>query len=138
MADKLTVPSGADVEIRIGSFTAGMKLKNAVEKELARQGLAFFPGGVSKEKEIDLEKMLPAILMIDSSEVVQAAMWECLTQSTYNGERISTNTFEPEKARGDYYAIMLAAGKKNLMPFISGLVSGLGGIGKMMSLIGQK
>ncbi len=115
-------PSGAKVVIGLAPFQDAIALKNAMAKELALTGMDLKVEGL---KDFDVAVLLPALLAMDSSPVVYAAMFKCLARCSYNGDKITETTFEPAEARGDYYDIIIACAKENLSPFFKGLASKL-------------
>lgn len=105
----LIVPSGADVEINTAPWKDAKALKRTIEREIA------LSGGIS----------LPTVLLVDSSEMVDAALWPCLVRCTYNKEKITESTFDKPEARGDYYDIVQECVKVNLGPLVQSLLSKL-------------
>ncbi|MGH9864499.1 MAG: phage tail assembly chaperone [Candidatus Acidiferrales bacterium] len=114
----IIAPSGAKVKIGMAPFADAMALKNAVARELAASG-------VKADAIDDLSGLLPALLAIDCSPAVYAAIFKCLVRCSYNGQKITENTFEDAEARGDYYDIIIACAKENLSPFFKNLASRL-------------
>lgn len=117
--------SGAKVIISQAPFRDAKALKDAVTSELARNKIDVS----NMSSEMDISGILPAILSIDASDVVYDKVMTCLSRCTYNGDRITEDTFEDVAARGDYYEIVLACMKENLTPFFQGLLSRLKGMG---------
>ena len=103
---EFVAPSGANVTINVASWKDAKVLKKAIEREVA------INGGLS----------LPTILMVDSSDAVDAAIWPCLIRCLYNGEKITENTFDKAEARKDYYDIVVACVKENLSPLAESLL----------------
>lgn len=120
---EITVPSGATVKIGLASFGEAMALKSIIAKELAASPLKIDLNSLTMESDIDLSAIASTILMVDANPAVHAALFSCLARSTYSGEKITQNTFEPEAARGDYYPIVISALEVNLLPFFVGLRS---------------
>lgn len=124
----LDVTSGAKVVINVADFKSSMALKNAIASELSRGqfSLGSLDGDIEGFLEMDtskLEPLLKGALLLDSSEKVNEALFKCLIRCTYNGAKITEETFEAEEARADYYEIVLECLKVNLMPFMKSLVS---------------
>lgn len=120
--------SGADIIIRVAPFKDAMALKNTIGAELARNGINL-PDLDFGENGSDVKDVLPAILnavlTLDSSPKVNEAIFSCLARCTYNGEKISEDTFEEVEARGDYYEVVVSCLKENLAPFFAGQLSKL-------------
>lgn len=139
MSEKtFTTSSGATVIIRLAPFKDAIALKNAVARELAKSGVDLKllasekPGEAMK---VDFKSIISALLSVDSSDDVNKALFLCLARCSYNDAKITPEIFEPDAARGDYYQVVLECVQANLLPFFTGLVSKLGGIGQ---ILGQK
>lgn len=117
--------TGADVNIRIAPFADAMALKSAITRELSKTGIDL--EGISAESDVleFVDPVVKAVLALDSSPDVYAALFSCLKRCTYNGEKITEQTFEKAEARKDYYEIVFACIKENLLPFFEGLLSKL-------------
>ncbi len=122
---EFTASSGAKVVIGMAPFADAMALKNCIARELAGTN---FNIDLAKLKDFDVSLFAPAILTIDSSDAVYAALFKCLARCSYNGDKITEKTFEAEGARGDYYDIALASIKENLSPFFKNLASKFAGL----------
>lgn len=105
-----TAPSGAEVAINPAGWVAAKRLKMALERELAQIANPF---------------TINAVMMIDSSELVDTALWPCLNRCLYKGEKITEQTFDKPEARGDYYEVIIACVKENLGPLAESLRSKL-------------
>jgi len=123
--------SGAKVIINQAPFRDAMALKNAVVAELSKNKIDI--SSISSDMEVG--GILSALLSIDASEVVFDKVMTCLARCTYNGEKITENTFEDASARGDYYDVVLACMKENILPFFQGLLSKLKDVGGLQSLV---
>jgi len=135
---ELKTHSGAIAEINPAPFKDAMALKNAIVRELAKAGVDL-QVLIANEKDsnpnykVDLKSIISAVLSVDSSESVTAALFECLERCSYNGEKITTRTFETDAARGDYYQIVFECIQANLLPFFTGLASRLSGIKSLLA-----
>ncbi len=118
-------PSGAKVKINIAPFKDSMKLKSAIAKELADSDFSFDfdPSKDIKKQDFDIAGIAKIMALLDSSEAVNNALMDCLLRCTYNSEKITGATFEPEEAREDYYDIVAACLKVNIGPFFKSLLS---------------
>lgn len=105
----LTVPSGAAVVINAAGWKEAKQLKKAIEREIA------VTGSIS----------LPTVLLVDSSDAVDAALAPCLARCLYDGQKIIDQTFDNPKNRADYYDIVIACVKENLGPLADSLLSKL-------------
>lgn len=118
--------NGAEVVLNIASFKDAMNLKNAIGKELSKSDIDL----KKVDLNTDLSEMFNIILAIDCSDDVFKAIFKCLERSTYDGFKITENTFEDEKAREDYYEVIIECLRINLSPFFKGLTSRLKNITK--------
>ncbi|TDE17716.1 phage tail assembly chaperone [Dyadobacter psychrotolerans] len=136
--EQLTVPSGAKVVMDIASFEDAMALKNAVEREIKEAKLSINLAGVSSTSDLDIGEFLTMAMAVDSSAEVNRCLMKCLMRCTYNGEKITANTFEPRECRQDYMPIMMQCMKDNLTDFFKPLVSKLFGLSSIQSTNTQK
>ena len=113
-----TEENKAKVVINTASFGDAIKLKSALEKSLMDRG-------INLEGAIDAD--LPSLfLAADSSQEVFSCLFKCLEKSTYNGVKITMDTFEDEAARLDFYEVVFYCLKVNIFPFFKYLCSRLG------------
>lgn len=118
---EFTAPSGKKVIINMASFMEAMELKNAIERVAAAHGDIL----KNLTADTDLSAFLPAVMGIDSNPDVFKNLFNCLLRCTHDGEKITAATFEPPAARGDYYPVLIACAKENLIPFFGPLLSQL-------------
>lgn len=131
---EFTTKSGANVVIFFAGFKQASSLKNAVSRELLKINIDL--GKLNKETigsllESDvtpefLNSCKNVLLILDSSETVEKALFDCLIRCTYNGEKITRDTFEDFEAVSDYYEIAFNCLKDNLFPFFKNQISLLG------------
>lgn len=114
MAKALVLPSGAKLEITSSPFPVARNLYQAV----AAEGKSL---RVSTVTEMDANFLKDLFLTALSSKAIETALWECMTRATYNGVRITPDTFEPEAAREDYFAVCLEVAQENIRPFTKSL-----------------
>lgn len=120
---EFTAQSGAKVKIYAADFKDAIALKSAIAKELSKAD--FDLNLKSLQDEIDLGNFAKIALAVDSSPVVYKHLFDCLVRCTYNGQKITEETFEEVSAREDYYEVVIACLKENLSPFFKGLISKL-------------
>lgn len=134
-----TLDSGATLNITVSSFAIGNKLLKTVARELEVVGInvglgsgrmeEFFKVNLNKDDVFNTIKNVVARLV--ASEAVEAVLWECMERATYkpvgseSGLKITRQTFEDEKARGDYLIVAKEVLVANLSPFFPGLLSKL-------------
>jgi len=124
MAD-LSVPSGAKVVINIADWEDAFALKNAINKEISKKKFNINLAGLSLDSEFNIAEFMSVALAVDSSPVVNEALKKCLIRSTYNGQKITSATFEPAECRQDYYPIVMECLMVNTKDFFVPLVSRL-------------
>lgn len=105
----ITLASGVRATINPAPWKDAKALKKAIERELA------LAGGLTTS----------TVLMVDSSEAVDAALWPCLARCLYDGEKITEQLFDKLKPREDYYDVVVACVKENLGPLAVSLLSKL-------------
>lgn len=113
-----TENTGVKVVINPCSFQEAFRLKSAIQKALLKSG-------VSLETALE-QDITSLILAIDSDEEIMERMFDCLRKSTYDGIKITKDTFEDESARGDLYDIFFQCLKVNIYPFFKPLLSRFG------------
>ncbi len=77
---------------------------------------------LNPKDEIDVNLFKDLFCVGLSSKKIEAALWPCIERTTYDGHRITEETFEPEKAREDYVAVCMEVGKANIAPFAKNLM----------------
>ena len=110
--------TGTKIVINPCSFQEAFRLKSAIQKALLKSG-------VSLETALE-QDITSLILAIDSDEEIMERMFDCLRKSTYDGIKITKDTFEDESARGDLYDIFFQCLKVNIYPFFKPLLSRFG------------
>ena len=135
---KKTLASGAILDITT-TFSDSHRLFKAVMKEFenvkleagARSIKELFAMDLGEEALNTLKNLLCRAV---SSEIIDEALWACFTRVTYNGVKVTKETFEPENTRGDYLIVVKEVMVANLAPFFASrdsLLSGL--VGKIIA-----
>lgn len=136
--------SGCSITINEAPFEDSINLKNSIMKELSNSGFNLDVEslkGIDFNSDIDskvFSKIINAVLAIDSSSVVFENIFKCLERCKYNSEKITKTTFEDTQARENYYEIIAACIKVNLLPFFKGLVLMFGQFSKKEKSESQK
>lgn len=102
-------------------FITAMKLKKAVIGAVKESNVDLSKIDMDNLNLASIDTIGQIILAADSSEKVEKAIFDCLKRCTYNGEKITPDTFEPIEARKDYYDIIIECLKGNLGPFFEPL-----------------
>ena len=123
--------SGASVVINPAPWKDANAFKQVIQREFAGMG-------IKMDLIADTSALLAAVMQIDSSPFVYAALFECLSRCTYNEEKITEKTFESTEARKDYYEIVAACIKENILPLFVGLYSQLVILGLVPEIQAQK
>jgi hypothetical protein len=107
---KHKLKSGNDLEVWPSKFDDGFNLLQVVSQEFSALDL-------SKGTVEGLSMQLMA------SRTLSDAMWPCLGQATYKGERINKTMFESMEARKDFIEIVKEVLVFNLGPFSENVAS---------------
>ena len=113
---KFQLKSGKIAELNLASIDNALALYRAVIQECKGAGL-----DISGEDETTigdlLKKNMEAILNILGSEQVMEAIKNCCDEVLYDKQKFSMDIFEDERARGDFFGLMLLVAVENLRPF---------------------
>ncbi len=118
MNKKVTLPSGAELEIQVAPFGASKALYQAVVSELR---------GVELDVKLDLQSEVNVDLLKNlfcaalDSKRIETALDECMKVVLYNGLKIDKSTFEPLEARDDYFTACFEVAQENIRPFTKSL-----------------
>lgn len=118
----INLPSGAILEINLAPFADADKLNKSVAKELKSLKI---DSQMEFEDPNFIKDMVCAAI---SSDEIMAALWVCFKRCTYNGQKITVDSFESEEGRGDYFFICREVLVGNCLPFFKSLLSQLGGM----------
>lgn len=106
---EVTLPSGAILKISDSPFEDALALFEVVVEEGKTISFA------GKGDAFEFVKSMFCTLL--PSKKVKAALKLCLDRALYNGARITSATWEPIEARGDYIQACLEVAEVNLAPF---------------------
>lgn len=119
---KFQLQSGAKVGFNLGTIEQALGLYRALTTECKHAGIDI----TVKEGETVLDMVMKnkeAILNIIGSENILECIKDCCDKVLYNGQRFSMDLFEEEKAREDFFPLMVLVGVENVRPFFPGLHS---------------
>jgi hypothetical protein len=122
---EFTAASGAEIIINPAPWKDAKELKKSIERVVDLDSLGAMNG---------LASFLKAAIMVDSSDDVERALFQCLSRCTRDGQKITELMFDDVDARKDYYDIAESCIKENLSPLFVSLFSKLSA---MVSLNGQ-
>lgn len=113
---KYQLKSGKTVEFNLAGVEQALKLYRGLVYECKNAGLDITVTG--EETFLDLiMKNKEAILNIMGSENIIECIKDCCDKVIYNGQKFSIDLFEDEKARQDFFPLMLLVGVENVRPF---------------------
>jgi hypothetical protein len=118
---KVSLPSGAELEMTLAPFLEGERLFSATAeclKTVKMEGLN------TEDLSASFESLKSAVLSCITSKELKEALLACLKRCTYNGQRITSwDIFEDVNAREDYLSVCWEVVKFNLTPFTKSLFS---------------
>lgn len=120
---EFTSQSGVKVKINFADFEDAMDLQSAILKEAAKADFSL--DGAAITKDVDFSGFIKAGMSVAASKEVRELIFKCLARCTYDGQKITKQTFEDPESRKDYYEVIFACLKENLSPFFEGLISQL-------------
>lgn len=111
---KVKLQSGAILVVNQVDFSLANKLYKHVAETFVH-----IQGDPSVGGMLGLLKGSAGLLV--SNPKVEEATWECMKRCTYNGEKITPETFEPKECRGDYVKVFVEVLMETTLPFMSSL-----------------
>lgn len=123
---KITLPSGAKLEIT----PADWEISKALYQEIASEAESLV---LDPKAEVDVNLWKNIAFRALSSKKIDAQAWACIEgRCTYNGVRITKDTFQPLKAREDYLLVMFEVTVVNVSPFMKNLIVRFSGMYREM------
>lgn len=129
MDERVTLKSGAVLQLQMPTFAVSMKLLRAVVNELKSADL----GDIKLGADLDMVKLMQMDLPVNAlknvifqllgSTAIEQALADCMKGCQYQGEKITKDSFEPQDARPDFLPVAWEVMQFNLSPFFSGLTS---------------
>lgn len=120
--EKVSLPSGAELEMTLAPFTEGEKLFSATAECL--KGVKVDGNTDVSDLTSNLNALKDMFLSCLTSQAMKDAILACLKRCTYNKQRITSwDIFDDAKAREDYLAVCWEVCKFNLAPFTKSLIS---------------
>lgn len=114
MAREVILPSGAKLEITVAPFRISKALYQAMADEA--KALKLDPAA-----EVDVNFWKDLFCIGVASPAIEDKIWACLDRATYNGLKITQETFEPIEARDDYLTACFEVAQDNVRPFTKSL-----------------
>lgn len=113
---KFELKSGARVEYNLAGIEQALKLYRGLITECKNAGLDITLADDTTILDIIMNNK-EAILNIIGSENILECIKDCCDKVLYNGQRFSMDLFEDEKARQDFFPLMVLVGVENVRPF---------------------
>lgn len=110
----IKLASGADLGVGLAPLAEGKALFKAVCAE-------FKDIEIKGSDDINYNFIKNVFCSGFSSDRIEECTMACLKRCTYNGLKITEDTFEPEKAREDYIDVFINVISENIAPFLKGL-----------------
>ncbi len=110
---EVNLPSGAILKVAAAPFADAKALYQAMLAEMRE-----IPVSLGVDMGVVIKDLFCAGM---SSPIVDAAITKCVARCLYNGEKITTATFEPVEARADYVKVLAEVAKENVFPFMKSL-----------------
>lgn len=124
---KVSLPSGAELEMTLAPFMEGERLFAATAECL--KGVKVDGNSDVNDLTSNLNSLKDAFLSCLTSQAMKDAILACLKRCTYNKQRITSwDIFDDIKAREDYLAVCWEVVRFNLSPFTKSLFSKLSGL----------
>lgn len=117
---KFQLKSGSKVEYNLAGIEQALKLYRGLIYECKNAGIDI----TVKEGETILDivmKNKEALLNIIGSENMLECIKDCCDKVIYNSQKFSMELFEEEKAREDFFPLMVLVGVENVRPFFPSL-----------------
>jgi hypothetical protein len=123
---KYTLPSGAEFEVTLLDFEPAFDISQTVSRFVGLLEVDLKALEIEKWKsfsDIEVDAIKRPLSQILSNAELRKAGDRCLVKCTYNGQKVTTKTWEPAEARQDYLIAMFYALKENVAPFFVGAFS---------------
>lgn len=121
-SEKVSLPSGAELEMTLAPFMEGERLFSATAECL--KGVKVDGNADVSDLTSNLNSLKDMFLSCLTSQAMKEAILACLKRCTYNKQRITSwDIFDDIQAREDYLAVCWEVVKFNLTPFTKSLIS---------------
>ena len=121
-SEKVSLPSGAELEMTLAPFMEGERLFSATAECL--KGVKVDGNADVSDLTSNLNSLKDMFLGCLTSQAMKEAILACLKRCTYNKQRITSwDIFDDINAREDYLAVCWEVVKFNLTPFTKSLIS---------------
>ena len=122
------LPSGAQLSITLLDFEQAFEISQTVTRFIGLLELDIKSLNIEQWKsfsDIDFNAIKrPLSQVLSNGDLVKAGN-KCLNKCTYNGKRITDQTWQDIEARKDYLYAIFYGLKENVYPFFAGVFSSL-------------
>lgn len=129
---EFTTKNGVKVKINPADFEDAMDLQSAIMEKISNSKFELKMN--FDEEDFDVADIVRVAMSVASSKEIRETLFKCLARCTYDGQKITKNTFEDVGSRKDFYEVSFACLKENIGLFIEPLISLLS---PMLSKLGQ-
>jgi len=123
MSEKRTLASGAVLEITLLPFEEANDLMQTIVGEIKVLGEDIRGMDLKTLFEKEQSTLIGPVCSLLASKVIREAVKKCWVRATYNGVKISSDTFEKKENRGDYLISSFYLIQENCLPFFQDLRS---------------
>nr|DAJ74782.1 MAG TPA: tail assembly chaperone protein [Caudoviricetes sp.] len=113
---KYILKSGKIVELNLAPVETALELYRSVIQECRHCNFDLAINDDMTMLELVAKNSSP-LLAVMGSETVMEAIKSCCAKVLYDKQRFSMELFEDEKARGDFFGVMILVALENLIPF---------------------
>ena len=125
MSDKITLPSGALLDITLMPYEQAWEICQIVTKFFENVKLDVGSLNVKDFLASDLISISgPVCKILSSKELVEAGR-RCFARCTIDGIKIASDSFEKKESRADFIPTIFYALRENISPFFENLLSSL-------------
>ena len=121
LPEKISLKSGATLELQIAPFAEAMRLFKTIANELKAVDIHLEGLTLEKIKGTDINGIKNAVLQLLGSDAMELAVRTCMARCLYNGTKITPSSFETMDARPDYLPVAWEVVKFNMGPFFANL-----------------
>lgn len=114
MLKEIVLPSGNVLEIGEVPFIQAKRLYQAIMDE-------FKTVDIQMTQVMDVNFIKNLVCTSIASSKIEKALAPCLMRSTYNGQKITDDTFEPLEARSDFMDVSAMVIQETILPFTKSL-----------------
>lgn len=123
MGKKITLPSGASLEITLMPFEEAWELCQTVSGIIENLKIDLSALEIEVARPQDLVAIKGPLCSLLANKEIVAAAKSCFKRCLYNGLKIDGDTFEDRSKRSDFLPVVYYVIFENVSPFFENLVS---------------